>query len=341
MWHLLKLLLLGVKLTNMKRILLIASCFALFLVGNPYYATATSGSCSYHSGVNCSIGPTLEGKVQCNDGWVNSTVYYADTDECKVTAVSCEYPAQPYCSLSQIETDRQSALGSATSVSGRSGLLGSDFASSQNDSINAQYDAEYSACENEWDLYEAQEERYERCLDSGQDFSGMMDKAHNLKIYDQLTSLCGDTNGSGSNPDMKKFEARSENPCTPTKEDFDRQCRQIHPESYYNSNESTCYCGGNLFYDSALATCVEESVGKSQDKALPPLPKLPPLSTDKEISTESLREQKVKEDESTPLENPAGELSNEGGSAVQAVPYKEPENFFVRIWSRIKSWFNW
>lgn len=305
------------------------------------FSEATSGACSYHNGVNCSIGPTSEGKVQCNDGWVNSFVYYSDTDECKVTAASCEYPVQPYCSLSQIESDRNSALGSATAISGRSGLLGSDFASSQTDSINAQYDAERSSCQSEWDIFKSKEKRYDSCLNSGKDMGKVMEEAHNLKILNELTDFCLSENGKGSNPDIKKFEARDENPCSPTKEDFDRQCKQIHSESFYNSKESTCYCGGNLFYDSALETCVEESVGKSQDKALPPLPKLPPLSTDKEISTESLREQKVKEDESTPLENPAGELSNEGGSAVQAVPYKEPENFFVRIWSRIKSWFNW
>jgi hypothetical protein len=50
----------------------------------PISASATSGACSYHNGVNCSAGADYNGKVQCNDGWVNSSVYYSDTDECKL-----------------------------------------------------------------------------------------------------------------------------------------------------------------------------------------------------------------------------------------------------------------
>ena len=50
----------------------------------PAIVLATSGACSYHRGVNCSIGADYRGKVQCNDGWVNSSVYFSDTDECKL-----------------------------------------------------------------------------------------------------------------------------------------------------------------------------------------------------------------------------------------------------------------
>src|SRR3989344_7897023 len=54
------------------------------LFAQPSSVSATSGACSYHSGVNCSAGPNYTGNVTCNDGWVNSSVKFYDTDECKV-----------------------------------------------------------------------------------------------------------------------------------------------------------------------------------------------------------------------------------------------------------------
>lgn len=56
----------------------------LLFLAQPGNISATSGACSYHSGVNCSVGPSYTGNVTCNDGWVNSSVKYYDTDECKV-----------------------------------------------------------------------------------------------------------------------------------------------------------------------------------------------------------------------------------------------------------------
>lgn len=46
-------------------------------------AHATSGACSYHNGVNCGVGADLDGSVICNDGWEESTVSYADANECQ------------------------------------------------------------------------------------------------------------------------------------------------------------------------------------------------------------------------------------------------------------------
>ena len=53
----------------------------------PSISFATQGACSYHSGVNCSAGPSYSGKVQCNDGWINSSVYFVDAVECKVSNI--------------------------------------------------------------------------------------------------------------------------------------------------------------------------------------------------------------------------------------------------------------
>jgi carboxylesterase type B len=48
----------------------------------PAFTLATSGACSWHDGVNCSVGASYDGKVICNDGWINSSVDYLNTDEC-------------------------------------------------------------------------------------------------------------------------------------------------------------------------------------------------------------------------------------------------------------------
>jgi len=45
-------------------------------------ASALSGACSNHSGVNCPVGPDIDGSVICNDGWAESTVEYAYNEDC-------------------------------------------------------------------------------------------------------------------------------------------------------------------------------------------------------------------------------------------------------------------
>ena len=54
----------------------------LGLVSVPEGALATSGACSSHDGVSCASGPDLDGSVICNDGWMESTVNYYQSDEC-------------------------------------------------------------------------------------------------------------------------------------------------------------------------------------------------------------------------------------------------------------------
>ncbi len=49
---------------------------------------ATSGACSWHNGVNCSVGADLDGSVICNDGWRDSSVSYNFVEECNDSA-SC------------------------------------------------------------------------------------------------------------------------------------------------------------------------------------------------------------------------------------------------------------
>jgi hypothetical protein len=61
----------------MKKVIFLLSFFLFIPV-----SYATSGACSDHSGVNCSIGPDTDGSVVCNDYWNDSTIKYWDADEC-------------------------------------------------------------------------------------------------------------------------------------------------------------------------------------------------------------------------------------------------------------------
>ncbi len=49
-------------------------------------ASATSGACSYHGGVDCSAGASVSGNAICNDGW-ESSVSYDSMTECAGTFV--------------------------------------------------------------------------------------------------------------------------------------------------------------------------------------------------------------------------------------------------------------
>jgi|ERR1035437_339275 hypothetical protein len=109
-------------------------------------ALATSGACSYHSGVNCSYGSTLEGKVMCNDGWINSSVYFSDADECKIP--SCTPPSGSGC---KTESD-YGALSVKLSSSG--GYLGG---SASNQGVLNQ-------CRNEIEAYQSAYQAYQQCL---------------------------------------------------------------------------------------------------------------------------------------------------------------------------------
>ena len=62
---------------------LVPTCLGLSLLFIiPQVSFATSGACSYHGGVNCSSGPGPSGKVVCNDGWEDSSVWYGDASAC-------------------------------------------------------------------------------------------------------------------------------------------------------------------------------------------------------------------------------------------------------------------
>lgn len=137
---------------------IVHSLIFLFLIGT---VLATSGACSYHSGVNCSA--ASYGKVVCNDGWVNSSVFFSDAEECRVSLPKCNYPLQPSCNLNEIELQKTNALSSSRGMLLRGGLLGSDFGNAQQSQIENDYALKYSACQNLLNIYQSQLDGYNSC----------------------------------------------------------------------------------------------------------------------------------------------------------------------------------
>lgn len=78
--------------------------FCLFVFASPILniniASASSGACSYHGGVNCSVGADTDGSVICNDGWTDSSVSYSSMSECRSSSKCPMY-------LSQADYDKQ------------------------------------------------------------------------------------------------------------------------------------------------------------------------------------------------------------------------------------------
>lgn len=60
-----------------------------FILLVPSFTNATSGACSYHGGVNCSVGPNKNGNVTCLDGFDSSVPYYQST-ECLINKCKTE-----------------------------------------------------------------------------------------------------------------------------------------------------------------------------------------------------------------------------------------------------------
>ena len=80
----------------------------------PTVSNASSGACSYHGGVNCSV-TSSEGNAVCNDGFESSTSY-ASTDECKL---QCPYPTTPDCSSGSVDVmNNMNGIGNTTMAQG-------------------------------------------------------------------------------------------------------------------------------------------------------------------------------------------------------------------------------
>lgn len=188
----------------------------------------------------------------CNDGWVNSSVYYSEVEECKT---QCNYPSLPYCDLDQIKRDEQSALGSSRAVSARGGFLGSDFGESNNTSISSQYEAEYAACKSQWRAYESGLLNYEKCIDQSYDQQSVPSNDES-SIEARALELCRTMNGPRSVVNWSEFNLTNSNSCSPTIDELHTQCQNIDSNMLYNKTNDECFCVNNYIYDSSVKECI-------------------------------------------------------------------------------------
>ena len=133
----------------MKRLLLLLLIF--FVV--PLGANAISGACSYHGGVNCSAGGTFDGKVICNDGWINSSVYFSDTDECRISPPHEVYLPPPSCSISDIQSQCDRTMASVRGLQVSGGNMGTPAAEAAISQAAQECNRQINACNAQINAY--------------------------------------------------------------------------------------------------------------------------------------------------------------------------------------------
>lgn len=172
----------------MKKNLLILSV----LLTIPSISFAISGACSYHGGVNCSAGATDTGKVQCNDGWVNSSVLFSDMEECRIS--HCVIPTYSSCDIEQARQQAQARISSRQFAAARGGMLGS----ASMPSSDYTQDPNYILCKDTQALYKSGWDYYNKCLkDENDDFTEQQ-KQINETFQIKLNSVCEEATGVGS-----------------------------------------------------------------------------------------------------------------------------------------------
>lgn len=232
--------------SNMKKYLLILIAFS-FLSLIPVSVFATSGACSSHGGVNCSAGADYSGKVQCNDGWVNSSVYFSDTDECKV---SCVPPVKTNCS-----TEADYAIIQQYAVTGGQGV--------------ASADGLLQACRSSIIQYQAQIINYNSCLATNNNYSTQ------TSVNTQMQNYCVGKYGSQSLWDSNKntcecnsgyaklaSQSGTTYSCVPEQQIQDIQNNYCHSQfgenSYSKPNDISCFCSDGYLFDKDKSQCVSE-----------------------------------------------------------------------------------
>ena len=206
----------------------------LFLM--PIISFATSGACSSHGGVNCSAGASIGGKVICNDGWTNSSVYFSEADECK--ASSCTPPSGTGC---KTEND-YGAL--SVKLNAQGGYLG--MSASQQSLLNQ--------CRNEINSYRTDLQDYNNCLSDSSNYNTSLNnysdyQLNNFDSYlnSEMQKYCIDEYGSKSLYISKNkacgcvsgYKFGKENQCIKV----DMYCSErIGDNSYYNEPEEVCSC---------------------------------------------------------------------------------------------------
>jgi hypothetical protein len=213
--------------------ILTLSFFLLF----PALSYATSGACSSHDGVNCSSAAP-DGKVMCNDGWENSSVYFSDAAECSI----CTPPIKTNCST---EAD-YAALAEQLNASG----------SSRYTPVSS--DGLLTACRSSITQYQAGNISYQQCLSKSQ------------VIYtapvQSVDATCKQQFGTYSVPSPTKtgycvcesgYSFNSAKQCVQqVKFDIDALCKKDYGNnSSYNKESNKCECAEGYWADNDTNQC--------------------------------------------------------------------------------------
>lgn len=206
--------------------------FGIIILASFQTASATSGACSSHGGVNCSAQISRYDKVMCNDGWINSSVYYYESTECQ--ASSCTLPSSSGC---QSESD-YGALQLKLNASG--GYLG----------MSASGESALNQCRGQISTYQSAYQAYTSCLATSPSntstYSSQSSYGSNYvqnemqkycvgkygaqSIYNSTSEACGCASG---------YKSGKSGQCIP---EASYCAERIGSNSYFNTTGQTCSC---------------------------------------------------------------------------------------------------
>lgn len=214
----------------------------------PFFASATSGACSDHDGVDCST-EQLNGNVVCNDGWTGSSVSYSSMEECvgsspgyilPVGGCTTQAEVNEFSSLIQAEElSVQSYAGEVAESEASGGMMGPEQVSaiqgaiSSGNAVVANLKSLEAICQNEVDG-PTQAENACTTRDSN-------------SYYDSSTSQCACLSGYVLDPQTTVCE-------TPA-----FYCTATYGQYSVPDSSSTTSCGCEQGYESLDGSCVTDS----------------------------------------------------------------------------------
>lgn len=227
------------------------------LINIPITTLATSGSCSSHGGVNCSIGASSEGKVVCNDGWTNSSVFFSDAQECKIS--QCTEPIGSGCKtendygVKQLEINRSG------------GYLG----------LSASAQGVLNNCRNEITNYQRDLQTYNSCtsnnsINSNISYTPVSTVSKDDFINSKMAQYCKEKYGDKSNWTNEKCTCESgylgdltnNFKCIPQEQALDKFCKKEHGQNSILKN-NYCSCSEGYMFDSNTKQCTLSIINTS------------------------------------------------------------------------------
>ena len=207
---------------------------------------AVSGACSYHSGVNCSAGPSSNGSVICNDGWIDSSAsYYSQTQCIGVEAPRCIYPISYGCTS---DADYESLKSSIGGINTMTGLP-----------LNSSQQSQLSTCQNEISSYKKRTEAYDKCMYDYQHQETYIPTPEASSSEDELT-----------NTKIKDYilELQEKNELLKIKNEM---CQNILGLANYNPETSECDCAESTVLVNGSCTFHIENITENTNRLAQPV----------------------------------------------------------------------